>query len=240
MPRLARLALLIAAAAGLAACAGLAPPEPPRLPDPACHAERDFAFLETSPNVYRQGAAIALRPMVDLSPAGQDELPPRCTSGWTVSGPARLSADHRTLTIDGAAPVGARIDVGFAWLGRPVTARLTVVARDAVVLTGTRSQRSVAGCDSADPVRELEFGANGRFAVTFQPFETYRDYWGTYAFDAAAGSLRLTVEGGNFVPPGLILQGPATLVEGRLILTGFYLGTRNGAPPPPQGCTYQF
>lgn len=236
-----RLALLLPApCAALAGCALLDQLDPPRSPDLTCRPDGRFAFLDTSPDIYRQGAAIALRPMVDVSPAGQDELPAHCARAWTVSGPARLSADRRTLTIDPSAPVGAQIEVGFLWRGERVVARLAVVARDAVVLTGRWSQRSAAGCESADPVREFELRPDGSFSVTFQPFETYRDYWGRYRFDPATGRLSLAVEEGNFVPPGLDQEGTAALAGGRLTLTGFFLGSRNGFAPPAGGCTYHF
>ncbi len=41
------------------------------------------------------------------------------------------------------------------------------------------SQKALA---PANPVRELLFWADGTFSVTWKPFETYRDYWGTYTY----------------------------------------------------------
>ena len=198
-----------------------------------------FAFLATDTRIYRQGATIRVTPMVDVSPAGTRELPLRCTSGWSVSGPARLSADRTLLTMDDDAPVGATVAVGFRHAGRPVEARFRVIGRDEVVLTGRWSQRGIEGCGGAETVRELEFGAENRFSVTFTPFETYRDYWGTYAFDPATGALRLTVEGGNFVPPNLDLEGRAELSADGLVLGDMFLGSRQGYSPPG-GCTYRF
>jgi hypothetical protein len=203
-----------------------------------CRPEGHFAFLETGTRVYRQGAAIAVRPMVDISPAGTEALAPRCVSGWSVSGPARLSADRATLTIDPQAPAGSEVAVTFRYRDEPVVARLRVVARDAVVLTGTRSQKSAEGCEGAEPVRELEFTPGDGFSVTFSPFETYKDYWGSYTFDPATGAIRLTVKGGNFVPPDLDLDGQAELSQGRLTLRGLNLGSRSGGPP--RSCTYVF
>ncbi len=40
---------------------------------------------------------------------------------------------------------------------------------------------------------ELKLTAGGEFDVTWQPFEAYRDYWGTYTYDAATRRLVLTV-----------------------------------------------
>jgi hypothetical protein len=142
------------------------------------------------------------------------------------------------VLIDSDAPVGSTVTVAFRYLGKPVEARLKVVAKDEIVLTGRYAQRSLEGCTAGEPVRELEFQPENRFAVTFLPFETYRDYWGSYAWDSDTGRLRLTVEGGNFVPPNLDLEGEAELKDGRLRLTGLYLGSRDG--PPQSGCTYVF
>jgi hypothetical protein len=235
-----RLALLFAASLILTAwrCSG---PEPiPAAPDIECLPPGyHFAFLDTDTDIYRQGATIRLTPKVDMSPAGTADLPPRCTGDWTVAGAATLAPDRRSLAIAADAPVGSVIEVGFRHAGAPVVGRMRVIAADAVVLTGRRSQQAIEGCDVPDPVRELEFRPENGFAVTFAPFETYRDYWGGYRFDPATGALVMTVTGGNFVPPGLDLEGRAELVGGRLVLHGMFLGSRQAAPPSGP-CTYRF
>jgi hypothetical protein len=212
-------------------------PEPP---DPVCHPFRNFTFLDADTRIYRQGAQIRLTPRVNQAPGGTPELPLHCTGGWTVSGPATLSADRRTLSIAPDAPVGSEVVVGFRHNDDPVVARFRIIGRDEIVLTGARSQQAIEGCSVPDPVGELEFMEGNRFSVTFRPFESYRDYWGDYSFDPATGALRMSVEGGNFVPPSLDLEGRAELVSGRLVLTGMFLGSRDWAPTPPAGCTYRF
>jgi len=232
-------AALAIALAGLAGCLGRDEPPVPEIPDAAC-LPGHFTFLATDTTIYRQGATVRVTPTVDIAPAGTRALPLHCTSGWTVTGAARLSEDRTTLVIDPDAPPGSEIVVRFLYAGEPVQGRFRVVGRDEVVLTGRRGQQRVEGCVGADPVRELEFSPGSRFSVTFTPFETYRDYWGSYSFDPATGALRMTVEGGNFVPAGLDLEGQAVLTGGRLILRGFYLGSRNAPPPPADSCTYSF
>lgn len=217
--------------------AAVPPPPPP--PDSDCFPPSfRFAFVGTDTTVYRQGAVVRVTPMADISPAGTVELPPKCTSGWSISGPGSLSADRTSVTIAADAPVGAIVAVSFRHSDKPVEARFRVVAKDEIVLTGRRSQRSLEGCTAHEPVRELEFRPENRFSVTFLPFETYQDYWGTYSFDPLTKRLHLKVEGGNFVPPNLDLEGEAELVEGRLRLKGLFLGSRDGAPQ--SGCTYVF
>lgn len=207
--------------------------------DTACYPPgAHFALLATDTKVYRQGAVVRVTPMVDKSPFGTAELPLKCTSGWLVSGPAKLSADRKSVVIAPDAPVGATVAIGFRHIGQPAETRFKIVAKDEIVLTGRWSQRSLEGCSAAEPVRELEFRPENGFSVTFLPFETYKDYWGSYAWDPDTGRLRLTVVGGNFVPGNLDLEGAAELAGGRLRLTHLFLGSRDGAPR--SGCTYFF
>lgn len=215
------------------------PPEPPEPPDLACVFPPDrYKFIEFSIPVFRQGAVAGVRPKRDNMPFGYPDIPLRCTSGWSVSGPARLSEDRTTLTIAEDAAPGAEIVLRFRLRDEEVTARLTVVARDAVVLTGRWSQTAATGCEGMEPVRELEFGPD-RFSVTFTPFESYKDYWGTYRFDPATGALLLSVEAGNNIPPGLDLEGIARMEGGHLILERMFLGDRQGRRPNA-GCRYTF
>lgn len=216
-----------------------AAPSPPPVPDPDCHQPYyRFAFVATDTKVYRQGAVVKVTPTVDKAPAGTADLPLKCTTGWSVSGPATLSPDRTFVTIAPDAPPGSIVTVVYRFEGAPVEARFKVVARDELVLTGRYSQRSLEGCAPAESVGELEFQPENRFAVTFMPFETYQDYWGDYDFDPATKRIRLKVEGGNFVPPNLDLEGEADLAEGRLRLKDMFLGSREGAPR--SGCTYVF
>ncbi|HYD12226.1 MAG TPA: hypothetical protein VEC11_05215 [Allosphingosinicella sp.] len=211
-------------------------PEPP---DTTCLWPPDRSnFTEFSTPVFRQGATIGIRAKRDQMPAGYRDLPAECLSGWSIEGPAELSADRRSLTIRPDAPPGSEIILRYNVKGEPVLARLRVVARDAVVLTGRWGQRAAAGCESLDPVRELEFGPE-RFSVTFTPFESYKDYWGSYSFDPQTGALRLTVTGGNRVPSGLDLEGTARIEDGHLVLEGLFLGDRSGRVPEG-GCRYRF
>ncbi|MEO7177555.1 MAG: hypothetical protein ABIW83_01810 [Allosphingosinicella sp.] len=237
----AALTTLLLPALVLAACTrgdeGGATFSPP--PEGACYPPGwHFAFVATGTTVYRQGATIRVTPKVDMSPAGTAELPLRCTSGWSVTGPATLSRDRTSIIIAPDAPVGATVTVGFRHVGKAVEASFKVVARDEVVLTGLWSQRGIEGCPGVEPVRELELRPENGFSVTFQPFETYQDYWGSYTFDPATKRIRLTVAGGNFVPPDLDLEGEAELVDGRLRLKGLFLGSHYGGPQ--SDCTYLF
>ncbi|HEX8307523.1 MAG TPA: hypothetical protein VF645_03800 [Allosphingosinicella sp.] len=216
-----------------------APPAPPPPPDTEClQPYYRFMFVATDTTVYRQGAVVRVTPTVDKAPAGTAEIPLKCTTGWSITGPATLSPDRTFVTIAPDAPPGSIVTVGYRYGGAGAEARFKVVARDEVVLTGRYSQRSLEGCAPGASVGELEFRPENRFSVTYMPFETYQDYWGTYSFDPATKRLRLTVEGGNFVPTNLDLEGEAELAEGRLRLKDIFLGSRDDAPR--SGCTYVF
>jgi hypothetical protein len=78
------------------------------------------------------------------------------------------------------------------------------------------------------PIRELSFDGDGRFSVTWRPFETYRDYWGRYRYDANSRAIDLEIEGGNFVPKDFVGRGTAVIAGDTLTLTGgLRLGTRD-------------
>ncbi len=48
-------------------------------------------------------------------------------------------------------------------------------------------------------IRELHFHTKG-FSVTYSPFESYKDYWGTYTLNEKKDKIRFTVDGGNRRP----------------------------------------
>ena len=226
----------------LASACATPPPEPI---DPICLGDSAFRYIETSPIVYRPGTTIHVSPIVRRGPMGPEALPLECTSRWTVTPPglATLSADRRTLRIADDAPAGAEFTLSFLAGGESVAKRFRITGRDELVLTGRYGQTALEGCQASEPVREIEFGGDGRFSVTFTPFETYRDYWGTYRFDPATGAVAMTVDGGNYRPPGLDLEGTARFnPQGRLVLEGVYLGDRLGGAPLPgaAGCRYTF
>lgn len=77
-------------------------------------------------------------------------------------------------------------------------------------LVGYWRQADSDNCARRGRVEELIFQADGKFKVTWTPFESYVDYWGTYTFDPASGRLDLSVEDGNYVP-GDVTSGPLVL-----------------------------
>lgn len=91
-------------------------------------------------------------------------------------------------------------------------------------------RQSEAECAGAEPVREFALRANGDFSVTWMPFETYQDYWGTWTFDARTRVLTLNVAGGNYTPVELAASGVVSVANDQLVLGAMSLGSpRNGA-----------
>jgi hypothetical protein len=72
------------------------------------------------------------------------------------------------------------------------------------------------------------------------PFEIYHDYWGTYGYDLAQGTLDLSDAEGNYVPPDLDGSGSFSIDEqGQLTLGDLWLGSpRDGGGEP--NCGHRF
>lgn len=165
------------------------------------------------------------RPSVFVAPyLAPDTLPTACDVRWSVAGGATVSSTG-FLTIARDAVPGSIV---------VVTAQVdTLEARQTVQVVDPAPNPLAATWTQADPpvcadgyrpsdavVRELVFHKGRTFTVTRTPFESYRDYWGTYSYDVSTGRLELTVDGGNnrpvFQRAGLI----ARVSNGELILDG--------------------
>lgn len=244
--------ILLAAALPLAACAAASSgPEVEvvaqemALPAECAAFANDRVLLTSDPGVARQGETISLRAYVLQGPYASKDVPLGCLAGWMIAptGAASLSPDHSRLTIAANAPAGELLTVEAQGPGGFAHLTTTLIGRDEQVLTGRWRQVEVdcpTGSDPREPVRELEFDARGGFAVTYLPFETYKDYWGKARFDKARGRLALAVEGGNREPRNPLLEGEARLgADGRLTLNGFHLGAQDPLIPA-RPCRYVF
>lgn len=167
---------------------------------------------------------------------GLSEIPSRCVSRWRLadSGVASVSADGALLLINAEAPHGARTSVTANVGAQSVAGELNVYRPEAAPLVGLWRQ-SEAECGERKPIAELVFSADGRYSVTWIPFETYKDYWGRFRYEAATGALELTVEGGNYMPAdvasgAIALKGDAFTAEGASF----------GSPANGPGCAAPF
>lgn len=209
----------------------------------SCHLEKGDSYrLTLSPEITRQGAVLTVGAM---SAGGQEDtwggrVPLTCLKSWSVSDArlARLSPDHSTLTLAADAPPGSKVTLAARLGGKPILAEVTVVARDAVVLTGFWKEVDAPDCPIGSPsIMELHFLAGGKFELTWQPFERYVDYWGDYQFDPATGAIAFHPTGGNHVPTDSDLEGRATVdADGRLHFEDIFFGSPSHGHRPARAC----
>lgn len=182
------------------------------------------------------------RPKLFVAPyLPPDTISTGCAVRWSVAGEAAIS-ETGLLTIARDASPGAIV---------VVTAQVdTLVARQNVQvvdpapnpLAGTWTQSEPPKCEGwyqpGDAiVQELVFNRGRRFTVTRTPFESYRDYWGTYTYDVTTGRLTLTVENGNSRPGFQTAALTARVAESELTIDGpVLIGTSSGMP----GCRTLF
>ena len=181
---------------------------------------------------------------------------PACAT-WKVEpeGKGATISDTGLLKIDVKTPAGstftvtADIEKGRAQRQIPVV----VFTLENQPLVGFWRQLSRSDCtpekDQApvSPINEMEFRANGWFSVTWQPFETYRDYWGSYTADKSNGALTLTIETGNYVPGNFKGTGKFKLKDDKTLeMNGIFLGeqrsttSRENGPQKDKTCQYVF
>jgi len=154
---------------------------------------------------------------------------------WSVSPAEGASIDENgLLTIEEGVEHGsiftveANVESGRTQLEIPIY----IYDLEKNPLYGTWSEHKQISCSTGEEVEpeykiaEMYFYANGRYDVTWDPFEAYRDYWGPYTYDLAQGTLQLDVDGGNYIPPDVDGEGQFVIDEsGALHLESIWLGT---------------
>lgn len=174
-------------------------------------------------------------------------IPARCRATWSVRPAAAARIDARgKLSVPPSARPGSQFTV-VARLGGD-TARQTVHVVDgrSNPLAATWSQEDSAQCTGGagsprpEPIRELIFRRDSAFSLTAVPFESYRDYWGRYSYDAATGALHLRIENSNSQHASETkLDGTARVEGSRLTMEGFWLGDPR-QERAGRTCTYVF
>lgn len=194
--------------------------------------------LERKP--ARPGTSLRVSVTQSARPGVVERIPGVCLTHWKVSDPrsGRFIANNLTLLVRRGAVPGrvVTLSVRVRGLTTPVETSFRVAEANEVSLVGFYSQIEVRGCQTeagAVPVNigELSFDDAGRFSVTWQPFESYKDYWGHYAYDPATGRIVLKVEGGNSLPGNGRWEGRVALTaDGGLIFDQVAFGSADGAP----------
>ncbi len=210
--------------------------------EPPCEAyDTDQLSIGVAIAPGRPGGEVAIHANDGLH--GMIGVPLNCFSRWSSSDPAVTVAPERRLIVIGPdATPGRDVEIAGTLGSRTVRTRFRIAPAEGPVLTGFWSQASVdcGGPVPRDPLRELRFSSDGRFAVTFVPFEVRQDYWGSVEFDPVAGRIGFVVERGNTVPADLMLKGRARVEDdNRLAMDDVYFGGLD-VGPPAGGCRYVF
>ena len=196
-----------------------------------------------TPEAVGPGAEIVVVPHEDREPL----LHPICLAELAVSpaDAASVMADGKTLVVSRNAVPGTVMTVS-ARVGDDVLSReIRILAPDPRPLDGQWTQVDGVcpgrgrGLDHV-PLRELVI-QDGRFRATFQPFESYVDFWGDAVWTPQTMTLELVATGQNARwdmrgGPGAAYLTP----EGRLVLDGFMFGHLSYLDVLESDCRYTF
>lgn len=174
------------------------------------------------PESLMPGQTRPVIPNVASMPGMMEPLPSHCLTDLEVipeeAGTIEVnSLGDYEIRVSETAPVGEPVDVTGRYKGKLVRSRFTVFQREASPLVGYWRQ-SRESCEEETHIEELVFNADGTFSVTWTPFETYKDYWGTYNYNAETGQLDLEVETGNII--GLGISSGTIMLEDRVLTLG--------------------
>ncbi|MCM8557800.1 hypothetical protein [Sphingomicrobium sediminis] len=225
---------VLLASASLAGCASAnavkadVPPEID-LTGVDCKADHDGSFyVWQRPQNAQPGDTIPITATAFI-PYAPRQLDPRCVASVTTNAPDIVSVVRddegvQRLTLAENAPVDFVIDV-TATLHHGTTAagQIYVYDRSMKPLVGTWKQEG-GNCNPDDRILEAKFEPDGRIEITWRPFETYVDYWGTYELNADAGTISIEATGGNYIPDDIV-AGKITIDGDSFILDGASFGT---------------
>ncbi|MDQ0465011.1 hypothetical protein QO010_002795 [Caulobacter ginsengisoli] len=175
-----------------------------------------------------------------------DPLPEDCKVRWSVDRRYGRIKDDK-LTIVPGTPDGTELTVTGTIRTtqgpRKVEGKLFVIDMAKHLVAGNWRQSGLS-CPGGAPagavaLNELIFNARGEFKATWQPFESYVDYWGDYSFDPATGAISLKPTGGNHVPKDATLSGTVTVNGNELRTKGLSFGQPRG-PALPADCEVTF
>ena len=91
-----------------------------------------------------------------------------------------------------------------------------------------------------DPIREFFVWAAGSFRLTWEPFETYHDFHGSYRLDLDNALIHITEIDGNYLPVDLDPRGRFGGTNNTLVLEGMWLGSSRNAVGQPPACGHRF
>lgn len=158
------------------------------------------------------GESVTLDPMFTPSPWAFEHLPAGCVGELSVHPEGaveftRLEDGTPVATVTDQAENGGVITIRTVYAGEePITATLSAYDPSTNPLVGIWEQIDYEDCPAGSRILELSFRADGTFSVTWTPFESYRDYWGSYDYEQETGLLTLEIDGGNHIPNDVAIQ----------------------------------
>lgn len=160
-------------------------------------------------------------------------IPPQCANE-ILAVPAdaiSLNEEGTAFRISENARPGQIVAILVMVEGRQIYETIEIVGAESIVLDGRYREQDNPGCPDRWTIGELHFEPDNRFSVTWQPFEAYKDYWGTYRFDAETGTIDLLASGGSHIPDGVDLSGQMRFEgDNRLVFEGFNFGVPRNQP----------
>ena len=179
----------------------------------------------------KTGSQFELRPYFMARPGSFEPLPPACLSNIKISDPdfgsvEKTDNDQILIQVSDSAETGSLVYITAHYLTQSVMGRYTAYDSAASPLIGRWSQDKTT-CAPGSHIEELVFSADGTFSVTWQPFESYKDYWGQYKYEAETGELTMNVEAGNNIPPGA-MSGTIKLSDDTIDTVTASFGTPEG------------
>lgn len=194
-------------------------------------------------NAAGPGAAFVVVPHDDYDPL----LHPICLTELAVS-PAEagsVMADGKTILVSRDAVPGTVMTVSARVGDDVLSHEVMILAPDLTPLDGQWRQVD-DDCPGRGrslnhvPLRELVI-RDGRFRATFQPFESYVDFWGDAVRNPESMTLQFVVTGQNARWDMRGGPGSAHLTpEGRLVLDGFMFGHLLYRDVMQSDCRYTF
>lgn len=175
------------------------------------------------------GQTVALSPFVSSHPGSREPLPSACLKDVgvrpeTAGRITRSRSGNYRLEISEAPPLGERITVSANYRGKRISGTLTAFDPGTAPLVRYWRQEPDA-CPEGTAIQELVFSADGTFSVTWEPFETYKDYWGRFEYDQETQTLTMMPRSGNNLPDG-VTSGTIRLENEQLILGSASFGAR--------------
>jgi hypothetical protein len=181
----------------------------------------------------------------------QEDVPVPVTWSIDPAGAATLDPKSGKFTLSSKAVVGSTLKVigqlTHAGKKRTAEAEILVIDPRPQPWAGEWKEAERLPCPGAKAnpdvplIQEFVLGEDATFAVTWHPFERYKDYWGTYTVDRETGAIEFKVDGGNHVPSNLDLVGTFEVgTRSGLILRGISLGAPSDVADSVPACGHRF